>query len=157
VMQALVGGSPQLAAAIAGGTLASDPRMQSALAGMNEAVAHPLSHEESMKVLGDLGVLGLLDEKSLGEARGCLAAGGADRERALGTMAAFFKANVLPQLMDARARFASLTPTEQTELAAQVTEELQRTPAHEREEFLSGVGAGLFPESVLQQVRASLK
>jgi hypothetical protein len=155
-MQALVGG------ASAGGfgglqMAAADPQVQSAMAAIGAAAAHPLSYEESMKVFDDLVTLKLLDPQHLAELQACSAAAGPQGLQALGQSAAIFKSTVLPPLMDAKARFAELTAPEQTELATQITTELERAPAKERQEFLDGFGTGLFPESVLQQVRAKLQ
>jgi hypothetical protein len=155
-MQALVGGAGawSLGASPPGG---ADPRTLSAMAGINAAAAHPLSYEESMQVFDDLVTLKLLDPQRLAELQKCIAAAGPQGERTLGQTAAIFKSSVLPPLLAAKARFANLTPPEETELAAQVTAELEQTPAKERQEFLDGFGTGLFPEPVLQQVRAKLQ
>jgi hypothetical protein len=155
-MQALVGGAGGWgfgAAHMAG----ADPKTLAAMAGVSAAAAHPLSHDESMKVLDDLVTLKLLDPQRLAELQKCVLAAGPQGERMLGQTAAIFKSSVLPPLLEAKASFANLTPPEQTELAAQVTAELEKTPARERQEFLDGFGTGLFPEAVLQQVRAKFQ
>ncbi len=156
-MQSLVGGA-RVGGFISGPQMATaNPQTLSAMAAMSAAAAHPLSSDESKKVFDDLVTLKLLDEQRLGELVECSTAAGPEGARALGQTAAIFKATVLPPLMDARQRFADLTPPEQTELAAQIAAELERTPAKERQEFLDGFGTGLFPDSVIQQVRAKIQ
>ena len=153
--QALVGGGG--AGGFSGSQMAAtNLQTLSAMTAVSAAAAHPLSYEESIKVFDDLVTLKLLDRQHVGELVQCSTAAGPQGMRALGQTAAIFKSTVLPPLMDARVRFANLTPPEQTELAAQITEELERTPEKERQQFLDGFGTGLFPEPVLQQVHARL-
>jgi hypothetical protein len=135
-------------------SMSDDPRVAQAMASVAAAQSHPLSRSESLEVLDQLKELGILDEKTRAEVGQCLEAGGARAEGSMGVGMAMFKSTVLPMLLETKARFADLSPDEQEHLAEDISEQLKQSPEREREEFLQGFGTGLFPEAVVQKVRA---
>lgn len=162
------GGQPTMAQAMAaihrqhpgpGGPSLTPEQMEKAQAVMGEmqdAASHPLSRAETLEVFDELVGLGVLTDSMHGEARECilLAAPGADQ--ALGSSGAMLKSVLLPRLREMKARFASLAPEEEDQLADGAVQALREASAADRKDFEQGLGAGLFPPSVVEKVHARL-
>jgi len=124
---------------------------------MNEAMSHPLSRAETLEVFDELASLGVLTDSMRSEARECILLAGPGAEQAVGTSGAMLKAVVLPNLRTVKARLANLAPGEEDQLADGVVEGLHEASADDRKHFQEGLGAGFFPPSVVEKVRARLK
>jgi hypothetical protein len=131
-------------------------KMQEAMATMQGAMAQPLSREETMAVFDELAFLGLLTEPMRAEARDCIALAPPGAGDSIGVAGAMLKTMVLPALRQAKERMAALSLEEQQQLADGMLEALNNASPGDRKAFLEGFGAGFFPPSVVEQVRAKV-
>jgi multidrug resistance efflux pump len=132
-------------------------QMQQALAMVQSAMAQPLSRAETLAVFDELGALGLMSDSMMAESRDCLTLAPPGSERTVGIAGAMIKQTVLPALRDAKAQLAALSPDEQDQLVAAMTEELRSAPPEDRKSFFDGVGAGFFPPGVVERVKAAVE
>lgn len=146
VMQARSGMTPEQMA-----------RTQEAMATMQHAMEHPLTRPETLEVFAELKSLGLLTDAMHDEARDCVLLAPAGSDRALGQTGAIMKELILPQLRDTKARFASLGPEEQDQLAQGIAEALREVSPADRKVFDEGMGLGFFPKAVVEKARAAAR
>lgn len=131
-------------------------QMQQALAMMQAAMAAPLSRAETVAVFDELAALGVMAPGMVAEARDCVTLAPPGSDRTVGIAGAMIKQTVLPALREAKAQLAALSPEEQDQLVAAMTEELRQASDEDRQAFFAGVGSGFFPPGVLDRVRTGL-
>lgn len=131
-------------------------QMQNAMAGMQEAMSHPLSRTESIEVFDQLADMGLMTNEMRGEVHDCIMLAPSGSESALGSSAAMIKTMVLPKLHETKQRLDSLSPEEQNQLADSMVDALQHASAKDRNQFLNGFGTGFFPAPVVEKVRSKI-
>ncbi len=122
---------------------------------MQQAMAQPLSRAETLAVFDEMAQVGVLTPAMRSEARGCILLAPPSADAALGQTGAMLKAMLLPQLQAMKQRLADLTPEDQQRLADELVQALREADARDRKAFGDGFGAGFFPPSVVQRVRAS--
>ena len=132
-------------------------QMQQGLAMVQSAMANPLSRAETLAVFDELAALGLMSEAMKSEARDCLTLAPPGSERGVGMAGAMIKQTVLPALRDAKAQMAALSPDEQDQLVAVMTEELRNAAPEDRKSFFEGIGAGFFPPGVVERVKVGVE
>ena len=131
--------------------------MNSALAALQQAMAQPLSPAETKGVFDELGSLGVLPPAMHAEVRDCMALAGPAAAEGMGVSAAMMKNMVLPQLREARAQLANLSPDERNRLATEIAQAIKEAPPEDRKAFQDGFGAGFFPPDVVEAVKAQLR
>jgi hypothetical protein len=131
-------------------------QMQQAMAGMQQAMNHPLSRDETLAVFDEMSSLGVLTEGMHREARDCIALASPASLNAAGTAGAMMKNTVLPALRQLRQDLDALTPEEQSALADNIVEGLNEASPGDRKAFLDGFGAGFYPAPVVEMVRSRL-
>ena len=115
------------------------------------AMAHPLTRAQTLEVFDQLKGLGVLTEAMHGEARDCILLAPDGSDQTLGQTGAVFKELVLPQLQETKAKMANLGPEEQEQLAQGIAQALRDAAPSDRDAFREGLGAGFFPQSVVEK------
>ena len=131
-------------------------QMQQAMAGIQQAMSHPLSRKESLAVFDEMGNLGLMTKDQLSEVHDCIELAPTGSDASIGMAGAMFKNMLLPMLKDAKLKLSNLTPEEQTQLTDGMVDALNHASAKDRQAFLDGYGAGFYPAQVVERVRAKL-
>lgn len=161
-MQAMPGG-PNMAELMArmqqqaggGGPAMTPEQLQQAsqlMGQMQDAMSHPLTRAETLDVFGQLRDMGMLPADMYAEARDCILLADESASQSIGASGALFKAVVLPQLVDLRAKLAALPPEQRAQLADQLSLALNEASAADRQAFREGLGRGLIPPDVIQNV-----
>jgi hypothetical protein len=132
-------------------------QMNSAMVGIQQAMAQPLSPAETQGVFDELGSLGVISPAMQAEMRDCMLLAGPAAAQGMGMSAAMMKNMVLPQLREARAQFANLSPDERERLATEIAQAIKEAPPEDRKAFQDGFGAGFFPPDVVEAVKAKLR
>ena len=141
--------SPEIAAMMSrmmpGGGL--DAEQTELLAGLKDSMGAPLSPQETMATIDEMGELGLLAPAMAAELKECLLVL-PQTAQALGMGMGMMKL-MLPQFREARDEMRRLSPVEQEELVAVLAQELDQAPQADRKLMLAELRGGLFPARVV--------
>jgi hypothetical protein len=130
---------------------------QKMMAQMQGSMSQPLSRDETKAVFDEMADMGLLTETMRDEAKDCITYAAPGAGDSLGSAGAMLKTTVLPAARQARERMAATTPEEQKQLADGMVDALNSASPADRKAFFDGMGAGFFPQPVIEQVRARVK
>ena len=148
-MPSMAGMPPEIAAMMSrmmpgGGLNAEQTEL---LAGLKGSMGAPLSPQETLATIDEMGELGLLPPAMASELKECLLVL-PQSAQALGMGMGMMKA-MLPQFREARDEMRRLSPVEQDELAATLAQELDQAPQADRKLMLAELRGGLFPPRVV--------
>jgi len=152
-MKGMLGGLMPAGGALPPG-MALGPEQAAMLAQLQQAMAQPLSPQETLATIDELGELGLAPAPMLAELKECmvlLPQASAGMGMGMGMLRP-----MLGQMRAAREQMRALPPGEQDELAARMAEELKDAPADERRQFLEAAGSGFLPPRVVDGLRSRL-
>ena len=148
-MPNMAGMPPEIAAMMSrmmpGGGL--DAEQTELLAGLKDSMGTPLSPQETLATIDEMGELGLLAPAMASELKECLLVL-PQAAQALGMGMGMMKP-MLPQFREARDEMRRLSPVEQDELAATLALELDQAPQADRKLMLAELRGGLFPPRVV--------
>ena len=148
-MPNMAGMPPEIAAMMSrmmpGGGL--DAEQTELLAGLKDSMGTPLSPQETLATIDEMGELGLLAPAMASELKECLLVL-PQAAQALGMGMGMMK-TMLPQFREARDEMRRLSPVEQDELAAVLALELDQAPQADRKLMLAELRGGLFPPRVV--------
>ena len=148
-MPNMAGMPPEIAAMMSrmmpGGGL--DAEQTELLAGLKDSMGAPLSPQETLATIDEMGELGLLAPAMASELKECLLVL-PQAAQALGMGMGMMKP-MLPQFREARDEMRRLSPVEQDELAATLALELDQAPQADRKLMLAELRGGLFPPRVV--------
>ena len=148
-MPNLAGMPPEIAAMMSrmmpGGGL--DAEQTELLAGLKDSMGTPLSPQETLATIDEMGELGLLAPAMASELKECLLVL-PQAAQALGMGMGMMK-SMLPQFREARDEMRRLSPVEQDELADVLAQELDQAPQADRKLMLAELRGGLFPPRVV--------
>ena len=113
------------------------------MAMLQQAMAEPLSPQETIATIDELAELGFLPRPVQSELKECMVVLPTSIA-ALGMGMGMLKP-VLPMLRQARAELHALAPDEQDEVAVALADEIAPLPADQRAEFVDALGSGFFP------------
>jgi hypothetical protein len=147
---------PAMMAGMSGMSPEQAAQMQQAMAGIQEAMQHPLSRSETVAVFDQLHDMGVLPDDVRDQVRECIALAPPGAGQSIGTTGALFKTMVLPQLQDMKKQMDALTPEEQAQLEDGMVGALKEASPKDRDAFLKGFGEGFYPASVVQAVRSRM-
>ena len=131
-----------------------DPDQMAMMARMQQAMSAPLSPPETLATIDELFELGFLPKAIQTEFKECLVLVPATIP-ALGMGMGMLKP-MIPQLRQAREELHALSPAEQDEVAAALTQELKSLPADQRAALIEHLDSGFFPPRVGAGVKAGL-
>ena len=117
------------------------------LAGLKDSMGTPLSPQETLATIDEMGELGLLSPAMASELKECMLVL-PQSAQALGMGMGMMK-SMLPQFREARDEMRRLSPVEQDELAATLAQELDQAPQADRKLMLAELRGGLFPPRVV--------
>ncbi|MEO5845131.1 MAG: hypothetical protein ABIQ33_09845 [Caldimonas sp.] len=124
------------------------------MAMLQQAMAEPLSPQETIATIDELADLGFLPRPIQSELKECMVVLPTSIA-ALGMGMGMLKP-VVPMLRQARAELHALTPAEQDDIAVALADEIGPLPAAQRAEFVDYLGSGFFPPRVVAAVKARL-
>ena len=148
-MPGMAGMPPEIAAMMSrmmsgGGLNAEQTEL---LADLKDSMGAPLSPQETLATIDEMGELGLLPPAMASELKECLLVL-PQSAQALGMGMGMMK-TMLPQFREARDEMRRLSPLEQDELAATLAQELDQAPEADRKRMLTELRGGLFPTRVV--------
>jgi hypothetical protein len=130
---------------------------QETMVQLQEAMAHPLTREQTLGLFDDLKELGVLTDEMNREARECIVLSSPEASQGIGQTGSMMQSVVLPKLRSAKEHLAGLPPDQQQQLADEIVNSLQNARAGDRKTFLEGLGLGFFPPGVSEAVRAKMQ
>ena len=146
----MAGMPPEIAAMMSrmmpGGGL--DAEQTELLAGLKDSMGAPLSLQETLATIDEMGELGLLAPAMASELKECLLVL-PQTAQALGMGMGMMKL-MLPQFREARDEMRRLSPVEQDELVVVLAQELDQAPQADRKLMLAELRGGLFPPRVVE-------
>ena len=146
----MAGMPPEIAAMMSrvmpGGGL--DAEQTELLAGLKDSMGAPLSPQETLATIDEMGELGLLAPAMASELKECLLVL-PQTAQALGMGMGMMKL-MLPQFREARDEMRRLSPVEQDELVVVLAQELDQAPQADRKLMLAELRGGLFPPRVVE-------
>lgn len=131
-----------------------DPERAAMMARMQQSMSAPLSPPETLATIDELFELGFLPKTIQTEFKECMVLVPAAIP-ALGMGMGMLKP-MIPQLRQARAELHALSPAEQDEVAAALTQEMKSLPADQRAALIEHLDSGFFPPRVGAGVKAGL-
>lgn len=131
-----------------------DPEQAAMMARMQQSMSEPLSPPETLATIDELFELGFLPKAIQTELKECMLLVPATIP-ALGMGMGMLKP-VIPQLQQARAELRALSPAEQDEVAAALTQEVLALPADQRAALIEHLDSGFFPPRVAAGVKAGM-
>ena len=148
-MPGMAGMPPEIAAMMSrmmpgGGLNAEQTEL---LADLKDSMGAPLSRQETLATIDEMGELGLLSQAMASELKECLLVL-PQSAQAMGMAMGMMK-SMLPQFREARDEMRGLSPLEQDELAATLAQQLDQAPEADRKRMLTELRGGLFPTRVV--------
>ena len=133
----------------------NDPQQAVMMARLQQAMAQPLTLQESVATIDEMTALGFFPKAMQAEFKECLVLVPASVP-AVGMAMGMMKP-MIPQLRQAREQMHALSPAEQDEVAAALAQEVQPMPAAQRTAFLEHLDSGFFPARIAAAVKRKLQ